>query len=455
LFHSGIRLERAKTQNTILFNNEELENKILSKELQAHKLETDVRFPSNFSSAPAIKDNPHKLNEVAKVFPRAQCFSGLPKEGLMSVSEYLNNLSGAQEQCNLSEREFLTRMLYSSTGLAHDLISMWISNGCSAERIYTSLLIHFDKRPSPEDAKLKLYSYRVARNEDLAKAEGRIELLVGTAAKAVPAGASRVAYIDHEGCQALIRALPEWSSIQVSNLYKQLSAKLGRTLTFIELDQALHALRANIDLDISQNGVEVSRPNKFVPNNKFLPGNKFSSYSLDANKNIDTLASKTYPVQKSRTETSFTPMLSSHSNMPRRPFRSRDTAVNVSSNHTPLTASRHPNNGAFGKFNTKPVRRTDRSNSRNRSNAQRKPFVKNTGRSNNANTDMRCVLCGMTNHKAETCRMMRDDKGNIKAIIPAYGTCSKCPQKVQPRLHHPESLCPFRPNGPMHKKVSN
>jgi hypothetical protein len=38
----------------------------------------------------------------------------------MSVSEFLNNLTGAQEQCNLSEQEFLTRMLYSSTGLAHD-----------------------------------------------------------------------------------------------------------------------------------------------------------------------------------------------------------------------------------------------------------------------------------------------------------------------------------------------
>lgn len=449
-FHSGTRLERAKTQNTILINNEELESKILSKELQAHKLESDVHCPTTFNQGPAIKDNPHKLNEVSKFFPRAQCFSGVHKEGMMSVSEFLNNLTGAQEQCNLSETEFLTRMLYSSTGLAHDLISMWINNGSSAERIYTSLLIHFDKRPSPEDAKIKLYNYRVAKNEDLAKAEGRIELLVGTAAKAVPSGASRVAYIDLEACQALIRALPEWSSIQVSNLYKQLSAKVGRNLTFNELDQALHALRANIDLDISQNGVDTRTP-KFMPNNKFTP-KRFSSYSLDA-KNVDSLANRHFPAHKSKTETSFTPAVGSTANMPRRELRPRNLTGNTSSNFTPLSA-RPQGGGAFGKFNTKPVRRGDRSSSRNRRFPAKKPYVKNTGRVNNAagNSVKRCVLCGMTNHKAETCRMMRDDQGNIKAIIPGYGKCTKCPQNIQPRLHHPENLCPFRPKGPLAKR---
>jgi hypothetical protein len=41
---------------------------------------------------------------------------------------------------------------------------------------------------------MKLYTYRASKIEDLAKAEGHIELLVGTAAKAVPAVASRVWY---------------------------------------------------------------------------------------------------------------------------------------------------------------------------------------------------------------------------------------------------------------------
>ena len=458
-FHSGTRLERAKMKNSIVMNNDELEHRILSKELQAHRIETDVRCPTNFSSVPAIRDNPHKLNEVSKVFPRSQCFSGIHKEGQMSVSEFLNNLTGAQEQCNLSEQEFLTRMLYSSTGLAHDLISMWINNKCSAERIYTSLLIHFDKRPSPEDAKMKLYAYRASKNEDLAKVEGRIELLVGTAAKAVPAGASRVAYMDLEGCQALIRALPEWSSIQVSNLYKQLSAKLGRNLTFIELDQALHALRKNIDLDIAQNGLEVHRPNKFSPQ-KFSPGtnnnNKFSSYAVS---NVDTLANRTFPVQKSRTETSFTPQIPSRPSggMVRRQNNKPQKFANYSRMNTHVASNKPTGGGAFNKFNTKPTRRQDRSNSRNRGDNTRQRFKSNSGKSGNksSNDIKRCVLCGMTNHRSDTCRMIRDDQGNIKSIIPGYGKCSKCPQRIQPRLHHPENLCPFRHNGPMADRSNN
>ena len=452
-FHFGTRLERAKTHNTIMINNDELESRILSKELLAHRLESDVKCPSHFSSVPTLKDNPLKLNEVTKVFPRAQCFSGTHREGMMSISEFLNNLAGAQAQCNLSEGEFLTRMLYSSTGLAHDLISMWISNGCNAERIYSSLLIHFDKRPSPEDAKLKLYSYRVAKSDNLAKATGQITLLVGTAAKAVPSGASRISYIDLEGCQALIRALPEWSSIQVSNLYKQLSAKLGRTLTFNELDQALHTLRGNIDMDIAQNGIEGSRP-KFQPSKFSNPG-KFSSYSVEIN-NVDTIAGKTFPAQRARTETSFTPRptIRPYSGPPRRPLRPRNYVQGSNSNFIPLPASRpaQGGGGAFSKFNTRPNGGRDRSNSRNRTFAARKPFDR-VNKSTGSTGDKRCVLCGMNNHKAETCRMMRDDQGNIKAIIPGYGKCSKCPQRIQPRLHHPENLCPFRPNGPLAKRA--
>ncbi len=126
LFQNGTRMERARTNNSILMNNSELEEKILSKELQAHRLDSDINCPPYFSPEPVLIDNPHKLNEGSKVFPRAQCFSGIHRDGLMSVSEFLNNLTIAQLQCNISEQEFLAKMLSSSTGLAHDLISMWI-----------------------------------------------------------------------------------------------------------------------------------------------------------------------------------------------------------------------------------------------------------------------------------------------------------------------------------------
>ena len=448
LFVNGTRLERAKLKTSIAINNSELEEKLIAKELQAHRLEKDVDPPPYFSPEATLTNNPNKLNECLKVFPRMQKFSGTNKDGQMTVVEYLTNLTLAQEQCRLSESEFLARMLASSTGQAHELINMWIQNNCTADQIYASLLIHFDKRPSPEESKTKLYAYRVARNESLAKAEGNIMILVGTAAKAVPAGPSRVTFINLESCHALMRALPEWSRVQVSNLYHSLSAKLGRTLTFTELDSALHALRANIDLDISQNGHDNSKPQRFHMN-KYIPQNKYSTFSVNMGNNVDTIANKTFPVSKARTETSYTPRPVS------RPFTrsrapQRDSKPSYNGNNANRTALKPTNNGggAFRKFNTRPSGNRARSNSRPRAKSNdRRPFNKGNGSPNKG-----CILCGMNNHKAETCRMMRDDQGVIKSIIPGYGKCTKCPARIQPRLNHPESLCPFRPNGPLFKK---
>ena len=179
---------------------------------------------------------------------------------------------------------------------------------------------------------------------------------------------------------------------------------------------------------------------------------------MDARTNVDTLANRTYPVQKSRTETSFTPQIPSRPSggMVRRQNKPHKTA-NYSRMNTHVASNKPTGGGAFNKFNTKPTRRQDRSNSRNRGDNTRQRFKSNSGKSGNksSNDIKRCVLCGMTNHRSDTCRMIRDDQGNIKSIIPGYGKCSKCPQRIQPRLHHPENLCPFRHNGPMADRSNN
>ena len=130
----------------------------------------------------------------------------------------------AHDQCKLSEQEFLARMLAATTSGAHESVQMWVDNGSNKAQIYESLLIHYDKKPSAEETKTSLYSYKVARHEDLSKAEAKIMIWVGTEAKAVPAGPSRITFTNQEGCQALVRALPDWSKIIMSNLYKSLSA---------------------------------------------------------------------------------------------------------------------------------------------------------------------------------------------------------------------------------------
>ena len=73
---------------------------------------------------------------------------------------------------------------------------MWKDNGNNVAQVYESLLTHYDKRPSAEEAKASLYSYKVARHEDLSKAEAKIMIWVGTEAKAVPAGPSRITVVN-------------------------------------------------------------------------------------------------------------------------------------------------------------------------------------------------------------------------------------------------------------------
>ncbi len=430
-FTSGIELERAKTVHSIAQSTDEMEEKIISKELKAHHLENAVEPPVNFSTVPTLVNNASKLNECLKVFARSTKFSGAP--GTLSVVEFLTNLTLAQEQCNLSEKEFLDRMLASCTGRAHELMLMWLQNKCSAAQIYASLLIHYDKRPNVDEAKRNLYNYKVFKHEDLATAEGKIMIWVGQASKTVPVGPSRNTYSDLEGCQALIRALPEWSSMSVENLYKSLSAKLGRALTFNELDQALHALRPNIDRDIKQHGW----PPKYNANNKARARNAHTSYSLEIKPNVDTVATKRFPQNaRERTATSFTPSPSYTNRNPssqtsiRKPIRSGN---NVNRRAGTIRTSR---GGIF--------------NNRTHKNSPR-PFVtRNQSNNNNTNGNRDCILCGFRNHKAEDCRNMRDDKGNIVKVVPQYGSCTACPANVQQKLRHPLAFCPFRPLGPLH-----
>ena len=439
-FHNGISLERSNTCNTIALNNNNIEDRLIAKELQAHRLENTIEPPKNFASVPQLVDNPAKLAECFKAFPRGQKFSGTNREGQMNVREFLTNMNLAHDQCRLSEQEFLARMLAATTSGAHELVQMWVDNGNNVAQIYESLLIHYDKRPSAEEAKANLYSYKVARHEDLSKAEAKIMIWVGTAAKAVPAGPSRISFTNLEGCQALIRALPDWSKINVSNLYESLSAKLGRSLTFTELHQALHALRPNIDKDIHQNGVDSQRPPKYNTNKGPQP--RYSSYNINVKDSTDTVGARVFPPKRSNTDTSFTPK-PIYRPPQRRPAGNRQYAGNTGrgrgANYSSARNTRGAGNtgGAFKRFSTGPE-----------NNGQRQ------GRLNlqNGNNMSGCILCGFKNHKAETCRNMKDDMGNIKGVIPGFGTCSKCPKNIQPRLNHPESLCPFRPKGPLFRK---
>jgi hypothetical protein len=416
-FSSGIQLERANTVHSIAQKSEEMEDKIITRELQSHQEEYAVDPPANFALGPTLINNPSKLNECLKVFSRSHKFSGAT--GQVPVIEFLTDMKLAQEQCNLSEKEFLAKMLAASTGQARELLMMWIENNKSAAEIYSNLLIHYDRRPNIDEAKRMLLNYKIAKNEDLAIAEGKIMRWVGLVAKSVPKGPSRDSYSDFESCHTLIRALPEWGCTQVENIYKTLSAKTGHALSFNELHNALHALRPSIDRDIRKNGIDKAKPSKFVVNKK--QQKFYNAYNLEIKPNTDTVVRKMPQANKpGRTENSFTP----------RPLNRYNNTSYGNNNNS------YNNNSSYNKT---PVKKPI-----NLRGKPRKPFTRTPG----------CILCGFKNHEAKDCRNMKDDNGVIKKVLAPFGKCQICPASVQPRLNHPPALCPFRPSGPLANRAN-
>jgi hypothetical protein len=185
-------------------------------------INSTVTPPEYFSPEPTIK-SVTRLAEVLKLFPRSFKFSGAKKEDNMSVVEFLNTLKTLQEQLKLSESEFFDRMLARSTGLAHELLLEWKANGENIHTIYHNLLINFDKRLSPDEAKMQLSAYKIPKTSMLAKAESQIMLLAGRTASSLPEGPSRTVYYNLEACNAMIQPLPPASSSSVNNLYNQIS----------------------------------------------------------------------------------------------------------------------------------------------------------------------------------------------------------------------------------------
>jgi hypothetical protein len=412
-FHNSIRLERDRTSDMIGNSNHEVEMSIINKELNSHKINASIEPPHNFSPVP-IEISTAKSIEVSKIFPKPGRFSGSIKDGGMGVVEFLRSLVTAQNQCGLSEEEFLLRLLGSSTGQAHDLILEWKTNGMDTAAIFHNLLLNYDRRLTAEDARNQLRGYKVPKTGNLAGAEAHIVKLIGRAATALPTGPSRNAYYNLEGCNALIGALPSFSKQTASNLYNSYTAKLGRACTLLELSQGLNLHRSSIDNDIKENGVGQNKNNNLrYQKDGNYQRSKYTSFAMD-----------------SRVV---------------RPPQPNYQHIKDSRNYTPRpvqTVRQRPTKGPYNSANQ---------NSTNNNGAN---FTGNRfQRTNNAQTNYdRCKMCGQRSHDASKCENIRDDQGKVIKMIVPYNICSKCPNFIKPRLHHPDHLCPYRDGGPLNRQ---
>jgi hypothetical protein len=169
-----------------------------------------------------------------------------------------------------------------------------------------------------------------------------------------------------------------------------------------------------IDRDIKLNGADPSRPSRQKFNKGRVTRKPYVNYGIE----------RSVTPSRAKNATAF---------------------VNTAGQQGPPTKDtrRTPRGGhnREKKPKTNPSGRSHSSNGarRNQSkNGSRRPFNKRKG----------CSLCGQYSHQEpETCPNMVTDSGTHIRLHPIQGTCNECPGNRKNTLHHPKSLCPWRPAG--------
>ena len=433
-FYNSVRLEKAKSLKQRKQVIADVEASLIDKELNSHMLNLDSDPPTYFSPVPTLL-NAHQRAEAMKLFPgRNNKFSGQPsKDHGMDISEFLSTIKLAQEQCGLSESEFKGILLGSTTGKAHSLLKEWISDNDSVHTIFHNFLIHFDRRSTPEECKQQLFVYKAPKTSNLARVEAHIMSLAGRASILLPAGISRTNAKNVEMIQTLIRSLPPTSSATVQSIYNSLSARLGRAATANELSRALNNYRHIIDNDIRQNGVDMYKRMKTVPNTT-ARNKKFTSYAV----------SPAVPQPNYRAYN--TQMRSSNPNNGRS-FASNSYGRGTGNNNFSRPKGQQNFKPKFQQNGNRSNRPTFGNNA-NRSPVNKTAYSKYNSMPRNS-TDY-CSLCGKRDHVSSNgCPHMVSDSGVLIGIMPTHGTCTLCPSRINPRLNHPPQFCPFRKGGPL------
>ena len=407
-FFKAMKLEDNKLQDKLAQSKTELENSLIQRDLNSHSINQEVAPPANFSPVPTLT-SPARLAESMRLFPcrGSNKFSGHTKDNNMTIIEFLSGIRTAQNQCNLSEQEFKDMLLACTTGRAHLLLLEWINQGESIDAIYHNLALHFDRRLTPEEAKMQLAVYKAPKGQNLARIASHVMMLCNRASTALPPGAARSAYYNLECCHNLIKCLPPQSSQLVQTEYNSLSARLRRAAEITELLRALNVHRHNIDSDIKTNGTS------------------------------NTIRSQRPPPKQNKSW----PQASTYS-------------VAFHTENTEIGNTRHAGTGQGFKNNTfKRGQHVAKNSGQSNYRQNMKPGQRRDNKfSSNHTTPQYCSLCGKKDHTFYKCPNMVSDEGSTVKVFPIQSTCMLCPNFVQPRLSHPSILCPYRKGGPFSKK---
>jgi hypothetical protein len=469
-FHNHNISQARKIQHKILQTTADWEQNRIERELSSCALNQRIDAPENFSNTDKWK-TPRDRADTLKLLPSgAHKFSGT--QG-MSIVEYLYNLNQVQEQCNLSLEEFFKAMLASTTGVPYTYLMGAIKNGESPTNIYHNLLIRYDKRLQPEEARIKLYAYTIPKTASLATAESHIYELAEQAVSSLPAGVARTVALDYEAIQALFRALPPQSATLARNTYSQFSTKVGEGISFADLSRLLNTYRYTIDSDIKLHG---SGAKPFIQRKYFNRPRRpsggvrtYTTYQVQTSTDTGrTEATGQTPAAANaggqwRPQPKFRPTQGSggphrsavtgrfqstyNINKPRMGNRTR-----IVNNNAQIRGNR--SSGGVNQIKTPGTRFGYTSDNKRRINRNGN-FQKRIGgnRFGNRPRDY-CSLCGKYDHKAvDGCPYMVNDAGRKVPIMPCKDVCPACPPYISNRLNHPSYICPYRSNyGPLWNK---
>lgn len=425
-FYSTMNMEKDNMQKNLRETAEQIQHDILNREINSHMMQLDFPVPKHYSPHPSLK-YPIQRGEAIKVFPvKGKKFSGSNESGSPGIIEFLSNMNTAQEQCQLSEKEFKEFLLLCTTGYAHSLIIDWVNHEENVPTLYHNLLTFFDKRLSPEDARESLLKMKAAKYINLNKLVAKILSLAGRASSVLPPGEAQKSYFNSEAINALLHSLPPTSSALARNQLVILAAKLAGPVSFNVLCKSLNIFKNQIDDDIKKNGTESERK---IP--KFMgKTHKWNNGTNKHNEQPVSYSVNTPPVGGSKFE--------DNRGYQRGPNRDNNTPRPTFQRQNNFQARNQGQNGG---------------NHFQRGNNYRGNHKKSWGnRPGSQNHTLNyCSLCGHKDHKAaDGCPFMVADNGKPIATLPMLGTCSVCPPSVHPKLHHPIPLCPFRTSGPLH-----
>ena len=408
-FTAAIKMERNKVASKVNKAAINLEDNILMKELNFHNINTPVKPPTNFSQVPVIT-SPSKMAEVLKTFPTksSQRFCGTSNG--VNILEFLNSMNTSQAIMNLSKPEFLQVLLKCTSGKVYSLVLECIGYDHDIPDLYHSLLTLYDNRISSSTARRILMTYKAPKNLSITKIQSYILEMASRVASQLPIGKSRTSMFNIEATNALVRALPHYSSTLVTNVMNTLAAKLERTPTYVELTKALTKYMDSINLDISRNGVPsvgkyASQYEKYE-NNHSKPRHRV--YALNR---------PSRDMNRKYQNNKFNPTSRNY-----RPQKNREQ---------PRTRNNHVNSMKTNKYRDSPKNEMVYNMNQNNNQRQQRYFK-----------GLYCSLCGANNHSADQiCYRMKDATGRVVETVPTYYPCNLCLQKLGKKLYHPENVC--------------